>query len=361
LIFNYGRHEVRNFLLANALFWLDEYHLDGLRVDAVASMIYLDYSRKAGQWVPNRFGGRENLEALDFLRQLNTLVHEKHPGAITLAEESTAWPAVSRPVHVGGLGFTFKWNMGWMHDMLRYTGNDPVHRQWHHNDITFSMLYAYNENFVLPFSHDEVVHGKRSLLGKMPGDWWQKHANLRALFAYMFGHPGKKLLFMGGEFGQSHEWNHDASLDWHLLAYPSHRGLSTLVRDLNRLYGAEPSLHEQDFTPGGFSWIDCNDHQHSVISFLRRAKDRDDVLVFVVNFTPVVRTDYRIGVPVAGRYREVLNTDSTIYDGSNVGNDGVVVAEDQSAHGHPYSLNLRLPPLGCLVLKPERLGKTEHV
>jgi 1,4-alpha-glucan branching enzyme len=359
LIFNYGRHEVRNFLLANALFWLDEYHLDGLRVDAVASMIYLDYSRKAGGWVANRFGGRENLEALDFLRQLNTLVHEKHPGAITLAEESTAWPAVSRPVYVGGLGFTFKWNMGWMHDMLRYVGNDPVHRQWRHNDITFSMLYAFTENFVLPFSHDEVVHGKRSLLGRMPGDWWQKHANLRALYAYMFGHPGKKLLFMGGEFAQSHEWNHDTNLDWHLLAYPSHRGVSALVGDLNRLYASEPSLHERDFTPEGFSWIDCNDHLHSVISFIRRAKDAEDVLVFVVNFTPVVRDGYRIGVPAAGRYLEILNTDSAVYGGSNVGNSGVVEAQDQPAHGHPYSLSLTLPPLGCLVLKPERLVNKE--
>ena len=353
LIFNYGRHEVRNFLLANALFWLEEYHLDGLRVDAVASMLYLDYSRKQGEWVPNQFGGRENLEAIDFLRQLNTLVHEKHPGAVTLAEESTAWPAVSRPVYVGGLGFTFKWNMGWMHDMLRYTGNDPVHRKWHHNDITFSMLYAYNENFVLPFSHDEVVHGKRSLLGKMPGDWWQKHANLRALFGYTTGHPGKKLLFMGGEFAQSREWNHDASLDWHLLEYPSHEGMSRLVRDLNHLYTSEPALHQLDFSGDGFAWIDCNDHEQSIISFLRRAKDPADVVVFVVNFTPVVRNGYRVGVPLGGRYREVINTDAEIYGGSNVGNGGAVEAEDAARHGHAYSVSLTVPPLACVILKPE--------
>jgi len=354
LIFNYGRHEVRNFLLANALFWLDEYHLDGLRVDAVASMLYLDYSRKAGEWVPNQFGGRENLEAIDFLRQLNALVHDKHPGAITLAEESTAWPAVSRPVYLGGLGFTFKWNMGWMHDMLRYTSNDPVHRKWHHNDITFSMLYAYNENFVLPFSHDEVVHGKRSLLGKMPGDWWQKHANLRALLAYMYAHPGKKLLFMGGEFAQSREWNHDIGLDWHLMDYPSHRGVWTLVRDLNRVLTAEPALHEGDHSAGSFSWIDCNDHENSVISFLRRGASEDDALVVVVNFTPVVRLGYRIGVPVAGTYHEVVNTDAEVYGGSNVGNGGAIAAEAVARHGHAQSLNLTVPPLACLILKPAR-------
>jgi 1,4-alpha-glucan branching enzyme len=354
LIFNYGRHEVRNFLLANALFWLDEYHLDGLRVDAVASMLYLDYSRKAGEWVPNQFGGRENLEAIAFLRQLNALVHERHPGAVTLAEESTAWPAVSRPVYTGGLGFTFKWNMGWMHDMLRYTSRDPIHRKWHHNDITFSMLYAYNENFVLPFSHDEVVHGKRSLLGKMPGDWWQKHANLRALVAYMFMHPGKKLLFMGSEIAQSREWNHDTSLDWHLVEYPSHRGMQTLVRDLNRLMASEPALHQRDLSHEGFAWIDCNDHENSVVSFLRRAADPDDHLVVAVNFTPVVRGSYRIGVPRGGTYVEVLNTDAEVYSGSNVGNNGAVQAEAAPLHGHPYSVSLQMPPLGCIVLKPQR-------
>jgi 1,4-alpha-glucan branching enzyme len=354
LIFNYGRHEVRNFLLANALFWLDEYHLDGLRVDAVASMLYLDYSRKAGEWVPNQFGGRENLEAIAFLRQLNTLVHEKHPGAVTLAEESTSWPAVSRPVYTGGLGFTFKWNMGWMHDMLRYASRDPIHRKWHHNDITFSMLYAYNENFVLPFSHDEVVHGKRSMLGKMPGDWWQKHANLRALVAYMFTHPGKKLLFMGGEIAQSREWNHDVSLDWHLVDYPSHLGMQTLVRDLNHLMASEPALYERDLSHEGFSWIDCNDHEHSVISFIRRAANPDDYLVVAVNFTPTVRADYRIGVPCAGTYLEVLNSDSEAYSGSNVGNNGAVQAVNVPLHGHPCSVSLQLPPLACVVLKPAR-------
>ena len=356
LIFNYGRHEVRNFLLANALFWLKEYHIDGLRVDAVASILYLDYSRKAGEWMPNQFGGRENLEAIDFVRQLNTLVHEKHPGAITLAEESTAWPAVSRPVYGGGLGFTFKWNMGWMHDMLRYASHDPVHRKWHHNDITFSMLYAYNENFVLPFSHDEVVHGKRSMVAKMPGDWWQKHANLRALLAYMYVHPGKKLLFMGSEFAQSREWNHDTSLDWHLLDYPSHRGMWALVRDLNHVLAGEPALFERDHSPDGFSWIDCNDHEHSVISFLRRGKTPDDVVVVVVNFTPVVRQDYRIGVPRGGKYLEILNTDAAVYGGSNVGNNGEIEADGIARHGHAQSLSLTLPPLGCLVFKPSPRG-----
>jgi 1,4-alpha-glucan branching enzyme len=352
LIFNYGRREVRNFLIANALFWLDEYHADGLRVDAVASMLYLDYSRKPGEWVPNRYGGRENLEAIDFLKELNTLVHERHPGAVTIAEESTAWPGVSRPVYLGGLGFTFKWNMGWMHDMLRYMSKDPLYRKWHHNDITFSMLYAFTENFVLPFSHDEVVHGKRSMLGKMPGDLWQRAANLRALYAYMFGHPGKKLLFMGHEFGERSEWNHDGALEWPLVDQPLHRGLQQLVRDLNHLYRAEPSLYEQDYVPDGFSWIDCNDHEHSVISFIRRASHRQDFTVFVVNFTPVVRYNYRIGVPAAGVYREILNTDSSLYCGSNVGNGGSVRAEDIATHGHAFSLNLTLPPLACLILKP---------
>ena len=354
LIFNYGRHEVRNFLLGNALYWLDRYHIDGLRVDAVASMIYLDYSRRPGEWVPNQFGGRENLEAIEFLRQLNVLTHEQHPGTATVAEESTAWPAVSRPVYLGGLGFTFKWNMGWMHDMLRYMGKDPVHRKWSHNDITFSMLYAYHENFILPFSHDEVVHGKGAMLAKMPGDMWQKHANLRALYAYMFGHPGKKLLFMGGEIGQMREWNYDTGLDWSVLDHAAHRGLQRLVHDLNALYRAEPSLHQVDYDPAGFAWIDCNDHEHSVVSFMRRARDARDFTVVVANFTPVVREQYRIGVPEAGHYVELLNTDAGIYGGGNVGNDGVVKAEATPAHGHPYSLLLRLPPLGTLLLKPER-------
>jgi 1,4-alpha-glucan branching enzyme len=358
LIFNYGRHEVRNFLLSNALFWLEEYHIDGLRVDAVASMLYLDYSRKAGQWVPNRFGGRENLEAIEFIRHLNTVVHEQHPGAVMIAEESTAWPAVSRPIYTGGLGFTFKWNMGWMHDMLRYVSKDPVFRKWQHNDITFSMLYAWTENFVLPFSHDEVVHGKSSMVGKMPGDTWQKMANLRALYGYMFGHPGKKLLFMGGEFGQTREWNHDASLDWHLLEFAPHRGLLQLVTDLNRMYREERALSELDVKPEGFAWIDCNDHEHSVVSFLRRSADPADFLVFVLNFTPVVRNTYRLGVPEAGRYAERLNTDAGIYGGSNVGNQGMVEAEDIPTHGYEHSVSLVLPPLSCLVLKPIRAAST---
>ncbi len=350
-IFNYGRNEVRSFLLSSALFWLEQYHLDGLRVDAVASMLYLDYSRQPGQWIPNRYGGRENLEAIDFLRQLNILTHGKFPGAVTVAEESTAWPAVSRPVHVGGLGFTFKWNMGWMHDMLEYIRHDPVHRRWAHNKITFSMLYAFHENFVLPFSHDEVVHGKRSMLDKMPGDVWQKFANLRVLYGYMFGHPGKKLMFMGGEFGQWREWDHDASLDWNLLDWPAHAGLRRLVRDLNTLYRAEPSLHEVDFEPAGFQWIDCNDSDNSVVSFLRRARDPRDFAVIVLNFTPVPRRDYRVGVPEPGYYAERLNTDAQTYGGSNLGNEGGVEAEAAEAHGQPWSLNLLLPPLSCLVLK----------
>ena len=354
LIFNYGRHEVRNFLLSNALFWFDQYHADGLRVDAVASMLYLDYSRKEGQWVPNRFGGRENLEAIDFIRQLNVVVHEQFPGAMMVAEESTAWPAVSRPVYLGGLGFTFKWNMGWMHDMLRYMSKDPVFRKWQHNDITFSMLYAYTENFMLPFSHDEVVHGKGSMIGKMPGDRWQKFANLRALVGYMFGHPGKKLNFMGGEFGQTKEWNHDFSLDWHLLEYPEHRGLKQLVGDLNRLYRSEPSMHELDVRPEGFAWIDCNDHEGSVVSFVRRSNDPADFTVFIVNFTPVVRRPYRLGVPEAGHYREVINTDAEVYAGSNVGNQGGVDTDDIPTHGYEHSISLVLPPLACLILKLER-------
>ena len=353
LAFNYGRHEVRNFLLANALFWLEEYHVDGLRVDAVASMLYLDYSRKQGEWLPNQFGGREHLEAIEFIRHLNVLVHERHPGAVTIAEESTSWPAVSRPVYTGGLGFTFKWNMGWMHDMLGYMSRDPVFRKWAHNDITFSMLYAFTENFVLPFSHDEVVHGKRSMLAKMPGDEWQRFANLRALYGYQFGHPGKKLLFMGGEFAQTREWNHDVSLDWHLLEYPVHQGVQRLVADLNRVYQAEASMHELDATPDGFSWIDCNDHESSVVSFLRRGRNHDDFTVFILNFTPVPRYDYRVGVPHGGRYRELLNTDAAVYGGTNMGNSGWVIAEESAAHGHPCSLNLVLPPLACVILKPE--------
>jgi 1,4-alpha-glucan branching enzyme len=351
LIFNYGRNEVRTFLLSNALFWLEQYHLDGLRVDAVASMLYLDYSREHGQWVPNKYGGRENLEAIEFLRTLNTLTHSEQPGSITAAEESTAWPGVSRPVHLGGLGFTFKWNMGWMHDILAYMRQDPVYRRWGHNHLTFSMLYAYHENFILPFSHDEVVHGKGSLIGKMAGDSWQKAANLRALYAFMYGHPGKKLLFMGCEFGQWPEWDHDRGLEWaHVDAAP-HAGIRNLVRDLNRLYRSEPALFETDFDPSGFQWIDCNDNENSVVSFLRRGRDPRDVVVIVLNFTPVVRQGYVVGVPEAGHYRELINTDSEMYGGSNQGNAGGVESQPAPAHGQLHRLELRLPPLSALYLK----------
>jgi 1,4-alpha-glucan branching enzyme len=351
LIFNYGRNEVRNFLLSNALFWLEEYHVDGLRVDAVASMLYLDYSREPGQWVPNRFGGRENLDAISFLQELNRLTHGEHPGTITAAEESTSWPGVSRPVHAGGLGFSYKWNMGWMHDMLQFTHEDPIHRRWHHNLVTFSMLYAFTENFLLPFSHDEVVHGKGAMLDKMPGDAWQKRATLRTLYAYMFGHPGKKLMFMGDEFGQWREWNHDRSLDWHLLDDPAHAALLRFVQELNSLYRAEPALHECDFEPGGFRWIDCNDNENSVISMARYARDRRDSLVMVFNFTPVPRPEYRVGVPEPGWYAELLNSDSAVYGGSNVGNAGGVQSEPVPAHGFEQSVRLMVPPLGSLFLK----------
>jgi 1,4-alpha-glucan branching enzyme len=354
LVFNYGRNEVRNFLTANALFWLDEYHVDGLRVDAVASMLYLDYSRSEGEWVPNRFGGRENLEAIDFLRHLNALTHERHPGSVMIAEESTAFPAVSRPTYVGGLGFTFKWNMGWMHDILLYAAKDPVYRRWEHRHLTFSMLYAFSENFVLPFSHDEVVHGKRSMLDKMPGDVWQKAANLRALYGFMYGHPGKKLMFMGCEFGQWREWAHDRSLDWHLLDEPVHEGLRRWVEDLNWVYQREPALHEMDGDPAGFEWIDCSDNENSVIAFLRRASDPRDSVVIVMNFTPVPREGYLIGVPEPGRYRELLNSDADIYGGGNVGNGGGVWSEPVVTHGRPDAIRLTLPPLGCLMLKKER-------
>ena len=354
LIFNYGRHEVRSFLLSNALFWLKQFHIDGLRVDAVASMLYLDYSREKEQWVPNQFGGRENLEAVEFLKQLNMLVERECPGAIVCAEESTSWPGVTRPVHLGGLGFTFKWNMGWMHDMLDYTKEDPVHRKWHHNKITFSMMYAYSERFVLPFSHDEVVHGKRAMLDKMPGDVWQKHANLRALYGYMFAHPGKKLLFMGGEIGQWREWNHDWQLDWEVLGDPKHAGLQRWMSDLNRAYRNEPSLWQDDNDWRGFQWIDCNDHDHSIIALVRRADDEADFTVAVVNFTPVPRRGYRVGVPAAGEYREILNSDAQVYGGSNMGNAGKVSTEDIASHGFLYSVSLVVPPLGFLLLKPNK-------
>ena len=353
LIFNYGRHEVRAFLLSSALFWLEEYHIDGLRVDAVASMLYLDYSREDGDWLPNQYGGRENLEAMEFLRQLNVQTHAHYPGTITVAEESTAWPGVTRPVHLGGLGFTYKWNMGWMHDMLQYASKDPIYRRWSHNDLTFSLLYAFTENFILPFSHDEVVHGKRAMLDKMPGDIWQKRATLRALYGYMYGHPGKKLMFMGCEFGQWREWGHDESLDWHLLQYAEHRGIQHWVRDLNRTLKEQPALHQVDFDHTGFEWIDCSDFEGSVVSFIRRAHHSSDFVLVAVNFTPVVRHDYVIGVPEAGRYVELLNSDGEMYGGGNLGNSGVIQSEPTPAHGRPHRLSLVLPPLACLILKRE--------
>jgi 1,4-alpha-glucan branching enzyme len=353
LVFNYGRHEVRSFLLSNAVFWLEQFHIDGLRVDAVASMLYLDYSRSEGQWVPNKYGGRENLDAIDFLRDLNTLVARELPGVVMVAEESTAWPGVSRPAHLGGLGFTYKWNMGWMHDMLDYCAQDPIHRKWNHDRITFSLLYAFTEHFILPFSHDEVVHGKQSMLDKMPGDVWQKHATLRALYGYMFTHPGKKLLFMGGEIGQWREWDHDGQLDWALVVEPMHAALQRWVRDLNHIYSRERALHQVDYDPSGFAWIDCHDHQNSVISFLRFTAAGEECVAVLVNFTPVPREAYRIGVPRGGIWIERLNSDASIYGGSNVGNAGRVMAENAPSHGHPYSLSLTVPPLGCLLLKPE--------
>ncbi len=353
-VFNYGRNEVANFLIGSALFWLDRYHVDGLRLDAVASMLYRDYSRGPGEWVPNVYGGNENLEAIAFLKRLNEAVYRYRPDVMTVAEESTAWPMVSRPTHLGGLGFGFKWNMGWMHDLLEYMGKDPVHRKFHHNNLTFGLLYAWHENFILPLSHDEVVHGKGSLHRKMPGDDWQKFANMRLLYAFMYGHPGKKMLFMGGEFGQTNEWYHEASLDWHLLGMgPYHRGLQCLVQDLNRLYRTQPSLHQIDFEPAGFQWIDCHDWGSNVIAFVRRARDPEDFLVFVCNFTPVVRHGYRIGVPRGGFYGELLNTDAGTYGGSNVGNAGGVPAAPTPHHGHAHSVLLTLPPLATLVLKAE--------
>ena len=351
LIFNYSRHEVRNFLISSALFWLESFHADGLRVDAVASMLYLDYSRRAGEWIPNKYGGRENLDAIDFLRELNTLTHAHAPGTVMIAEESTAFPAVSRPTWVGGLGFTFKWNMGWMHDILTYVSRDPVYRRWEHRHLTFSMLYAWNENFILPFSHDEVVHGKGAMISKIPGDAWQKAATVRTLYAFMYAHPGKKLLFMGSEFGQWQEWNHDGELDWPLLNDPLHAGLVRFVEDLNALYAREPALHQVDFEPAGFEWIDCNDYESSVISLLRRTREDEERIIAVLNWTPLVRQGYRVGVPQSGYYRELLNTDASTYGGSNVGNAGGRVSEPVPAHGHPDSLVLTLPPLGALFFK----------
>ncbi|HBA33237.1 MAG TPA: 1,4-alpha-glucan branching enzyme [Gammaproteobacteria bacterium] len=349
LIFNYGRTEVKNFLLSSAFFWLEEFHIDGLRVDAVASMLYLDYSRNDGDWTPNQYGGNENLEAIDFLRDANTILHKEHPGSLIIAEESTAWPMVSRPVYLGGLGFSMKWNMGWMNDTLSYISHDPVHRQYHHDQLTFGLLYAFTENFILPLSHDEVVHQKRSLLYKMPGDEWQRFANLRLLFLYMFTQPGKKLLFMGGEFGQGEEWNHHQALDWYLLQYDFHGGIQKLVADLNRLYCNEPALHRYDFEEQGFQWIDCHDSTQSIISYLR--KEDDSAVLVILNFTPIVRSRYRIGVPKAGAYGEILNSDSIYYRGSNVSNGDHIPTEAQPHMGFEQSIVLDLPPLGGLILK----------
>jgi 1,4-alpha-glucan branching enzyme len=351
--FNYGRHEVQTFLVSNALFWLDKYHVDGLRVDAVASMLYLDYGRKQGEWIPNRYGGRENVEAVEFLRYLNQHVYSDFPDVMIIAEESTAWPQVSRPTYLGGLGFGLKWNMGWMHDILEYASTDPVYRSYHHNCITFSLMYAFTENFVLPFSHDEVVYGKGSMIRKMPGDEWQKFANLRCLYGYMFGHPGKKLLFMSDEFGQWSEWNHDRSLDWHLLQNPFHSSLQRWVRDLNTLYRGEPALYELDYEPSGFEWVDCTDSQRSIVSFLRRGRQPADTLLFVCNWTPVPRHNYRVGAPEGGYWRETMNSDAPLYGGSGQGNMGGLSAAPLPVHGRPFSLNMTLPPLGVVIFKRE--------
>ena len=357
-VFNYGRNEVQNFLISNALFWMDKYHVDGLRVDAVASMLYLDYGRREGEWIPNRFGGKENLDAIHFLRTLNEHVYGAYPDTMMIAEESTSWPQVSRPIYLGGLGFGLKWNMGWMHDVLNYMSQDPVYRNYHHNEITFSLVYAFAENFVLPFSHDEVVYGKGSMIRKMPGDDWQKFANLRLLYGFMFGHPGKKLLFMGDEFGQWSEWNHDASLEWNLLEHPSHAGLKRWVRDLNTLYRGEPLLHTMDFNSAGFEWVDCKDFQRSIISFLRRGQNPNDQLLFVCNFTPVVRQNYRVGVPLEGYWKEILNSDAPLYGGSGQGNFGGLSTVPLPIHGRPFSLNMTLPPLGIVIFRPESPSTT---
>jgi 1,4-alpha-glucan branching enzyme len=353
LVFNFGRHEVRNFLISNALFWLREYHVDGIRVDAVASMLYLDYSRREGEWVPNQFGGREDLDAVAFLKELNEVMYSREPGIVSTAEESTAWPGVSRPTYLGGLGFGFKWNMGWMHDTLNYFQQDPIYRRYHHHELTFSLMYAFSENFILPLSHDEVVHGKGSLYDKMPGDSWQKLANLRVLYAYMWAHPGKKLLFMGGEFAQEREWSHERSLDWHLLEQPGHAGIQSLVRDLNRLYRDEPALWEVDSDPAGFWWIEPNDADANVVAFARQSRDGERVAVFVANMSPVPRESYRVGLPRSRRWREAINTDSTYYGGSDMGNLGGVEPEPIPWHGQPVSAEVTLPPLAAIWLVPE--------
>jgi 1,4-alpha-glucan branching enzyme len=352
-IFNHGRNEVREFLICSALFWLDKYHVDGIRVDAVASMIYLDYGRKEGEWIPNKFGGRESLEAISFIKRFNEAVYGEYPDVQTIAEESTAWPMVSRPVYIGGLGFGMKWNLGWMHDTLDYFSQDPINRKYHHNQLTFSIWYAFSENFVLPLSHDEVVYGKGSLIRKMPGDDWQKFASLKALFGYMYSHPGKKLLFMGGEFGQWNEWYHEGSLDWHLLDYPAHLGVQSWIKDLNRFYKNEPAMHGLDFSIGGFEWIDFRDWESSIISFIRKGKNTEDIILVVCNFTPIPRYNYRVGVPRGGFWREVLNSDASIYGGSGHGNVGGVEATPIPCFGRYYSLSLILPPLGVLFFKSE--------
>ena len=360
LIFNFGRNEVKTFLLSSAVFWLEDMHLDGLRVDAVASMLFLDYSRKEGQWVPNKFGGRENLVAIEFIRELNVAVHDQCPGVLMIAEESTSWPAVSRPTYVGGLGFDLKWNMGWMNDTLRYMANDPIHRKYHHDLLTFSMLYAFTENFLLPFSHDEVVHGKGSMLNKMPGDEWRRHANLRALYTYQFTHPGKKLLFMGTEFAQGREWTSTEGLDWYVLQYPLHQGMQRLVKDLNHLYARSPGLYRYEFSWQGFEWIDCHDSQQSVLSFLRKG-DGDELFAVLVNLTPVARKGYRVGVPRPGQYREVLNSDSQFYGGSNVGNGSEPLeTEAKPWMNRPYSLSLTLPPLAGIILRWDAEARQDH-
>jgi 1,4-alpha-glucan branching enzyme len=353
LVFNFGRSEVKNFLLSNALYWAKEHHADGIRVDAVASMLYLDYSRKEGEWIPNEFGGREDLDAVEFLKELNIALFAREPGVISAAEESTAWPGVSKPTYLGGLGFGFKWNMGWMHDTLSYFQKDPVYRRFHHHTLTFSLMYAFSENFILPLSHDEVVHGKRSLLDKMPGDRWQKFANLRSMYAYMWAHPGKKLLFMGGELGEWEEWNHDGSLHWNLLEHADHSGLQSLVRDLNRVYRATPALWEVDFDPAGFRWLEANDAANNVVAFARIGDDAEQPLVCVLNLSPVPRYEYRVGMPVCCNWREVLNTDATHYGGSGVGNLGSVEAEGVPWHDQAFSALVTLPPLGAVWFVPE--------